>query len=271
MVKWRRFILRAELIEMTINTPELPRIVCITGGTSGIGAGMVAAFLASGAIVYTCGRNPAKVAQLQAQWAEAVASGHLIALTGDVTAAAFIAELVAIITAQAGRLDVLVHNAGVILASGDLSESVAAWRATLETNLIAPFALTQASLALLERSAAAVVITLSSACAQHSFHTCTSSSYSVSKAGLDLLTQRLALALAPRGIRVNGVAPGVVASDMWGEATALMAATVAQRHVLQQQRVTPADVAAAVLFLTSPQARLITGTILKVDAGYTLG
>jgi len=65
---------------MTTNTAELPRI---TGGTSG-----------SGATGYTCGRTPAKVAQLQAQWAEATASGHLIALTGDVTEAAFITRFV---------------------------------------------------------------------------------------------------------------------------------------------------------------------------------
>jgi NAD(P)-dependent dehydrogenase (short-subunit alcohol dehydrogenase family) len=255
---------------MTAHSFE-PRCVCISGGTSGIGAGLVAAFLATGALVYTCGRSAAKVAHLKTQWAEENASGQLVALVGDVTDAAFVAELVAIIAARTGYLDVLVHNAGVILASGDLNESVAAWRATLETNLIAPFALTQASCTLLERSAAPVVINLSSACAQRAFSTCTSTSYSVSKAGLDLLTQRLALALAPRGIRVNGVAPGVVASALWGDATELMAATVAQRHVLKQQIVTPADVAAAVLFLASAQARFITGTTLNVDSGYTLG
>ena len=86
-----------------------------------------------------------------------------------------------------------------------------------------------------------------------------------------MLTRRLALALAPRGIRVNGVAPGVVASEMWGGAMDLMAETVRRRHVLKQEAVTPENVAAAVLFLASPGAQMVTGAILNVDAGYSLG
>jgi NAD(P)-dependent dehydrogenase (short-subunit alcohol dehydrogenase family) len=86
-----------------------------------------------------------------------------------------------------------------------------------------------------------------------------------------MLTRRLALGLGPRGIRVNGVAPGVVASEMWGGQTDLIASTVQARHVLKQQIVTPADVADAVLFLASSRARLVTGATLNVDAGYTLG
>lgn len=247
------------------------RVVCVSGGASGIGAGLVAAFLEAGDRVYTFGRDPGKLERLTERWTEPNATGTLIALVGDVTEADFRARLVATIAAQSGRLDVLVNNAGVILSGGDLSESVADWRATLETNLIAPFALTQSCIELLERSAAPVVINLSSACAQHPFATCTSTGYSVSKAGLDMLTRRLALALGPRGIRVNGIAPGVVDSEMWGGQTDLIQATVQRRHVLKQQIVTPADIAAAVLFLASARARLITGATLNVDAGYTLG
>ena len=246
-------------------------MICISGGTSGIGAGLVAGFLNSGDRVYTFGRDPAKLARLTARWQEQTSHGRLITFVGDVTNADFRARLVKTITHQSGRLDVLVNNAGVILASGDLEESVDAWRATLETNLIAPFAMTQACAELLERSAAPVVINLSSACAQHPFATCTSTSYSVSKAGLDMLTRRLALDLGARGIRVNGVAPGVVASEMWGEHADLMEETVKRRHILKQQVINPADVADAVLFLASSHARLITGATLNVDAGYTLG
>lgn len=247
------------------------RIICISGGTSGIGAGLVAAFLDAGERVYTCGRSPKTVAALNAHWSDAVATGRLVALIGDVTEAAFRQQLTARLAQDAGRLDVLVNNAGVICGSGTLEESCEQWRETLETNLIAPFALTQVCAPLLDQAAVPVVINLSSACGQHPFTTCTSTSYSVAKAGLDMLTRRLALALGPRGIRVNGVAPGVVESAMWRGAEAIMHATVAQRHVLGQQVVTAADVAAAVCFLASPQARLVTGATLNVDAGYTLG
>ncbi|MBK1721013.1 SDR family NAD(P)-dependent oxidoreductase [Thiocystis violacea] len=253
---------------MTRGDSEGGRVVCISGGTSGIGAALADAFLASGDRVYTFSRDPRK---LSARWPDALARGALVLLEGDVTNAAFLARLAERLDADAGRVDILVNNAGVILGAGTVDESLEQWRATLEINLIAPFALTQVCADLLERSAAPVVINISSACAQHPFSTCTSTSYSVSKAGLDMLTQRLALALGPRGIRVNGVAPGVVDSEMWGDATDLMREIAARRHVLRQEIVKPADVAEAVLFLASARARLITGTTIKVDAGYTLG
>lgn len=247
------------------------RAVCISGGTSGIGASLVAAFLGTGDRVYTFGRDPNKVARLVARWPEAASQGALIALVGDVTHEAFRSQLLDEVRSTSDRLDVLVNNAGVILGSGTLEESVEQWRATLEANLIAPFALTQSCAGLLERSTAPVVINVSSACARHPFATCTSTSYSVSKSGLDMLTQRLALALGPQGIRVNGVAPGVVDSEIWGGNQGLMESIAQRRHVLTRQPIDPADIASAVLFLASPQARSVTGATLKVDAGYTIG
>lgn len=252
-------------------TAAAPRIVCISGGTSGIGAGLVGAFIEAGDRVVTFGRDPEKVASLALLWGQAVDCGSLRLLVGDVTHADFRERLVAEIRDTDGRLDVLVNNAGVILSQGDIEETVEAWRTTLEVNLIAPFALTQGFLGLLEQSAAPVVINMSSACAQHPFETCTSTSYSASKAGLEMLTQRLAMALGARGIRVNAVAPGVVESPMWGGATDLIDSTVKRRHRLRQEAVEPIDVARAVLFLASEDARRITGACLNVDAGYALG
>ena len=252
------------------STPPGGRVVCVSGGTSGIGAGLVAAFLAAGDRVYTFARRAERVAQLAAE--QAGAPGVLTALAGDVTDAGFRAALAGRIDSECGRLDVLVNNAGTIRGSGYLEETVEDWRATLETNLIAPFALTQACAPLLVKSANPSVINISSACAQHPFATCTSTSYSVSKAGLDMLTLRLAYGLGAQGIRVNAVAPGVVASEMWGtDNEALIEATIKRRHVLQRRPVGPEDVARAVLFLASDEARTVTGTILKVDSGYTLG
>jgi NAD(P)-dependent dehydrogenase (short-subunit alcohol dehydrogenase family) len=254
---------------MTTTAPA-PRIVCISGGTSGIGTGLVAAFLEAGDRVVTFGRDPEKVDVLARRWGQAADSGALRLRVGDVTHADFRARLVAEIRDTDGRLDVLVNNAGVILSQGDIEETVDAWRTTLEVNLIAPFALTQACLGLLEQSAAPVVVNMSSACAQHPFETCTSTSYSASKAGLDMLTQRLAMALGARGIRVNAVAPGVVESPMWGGASDLVESTVKRRHRLRQESIEPSDVARAVLFLASEDARRITGACLNVDAGYAL-
>jgi NAD(P)-dependent dehydrogenase (short-subunit alcohol dehydrogenase family) len=247
------------------------RAVCVSGGTSGIGAGLVAAFLAAGDRVYTFGRRRERVDALAAEHLEAAGTGTLVALVGDATDEGFRTGLAARLQAECGRLDVLVNNAGIIRGFGYLEESLEDWRATLEINLIAPFALTRACAPLLRQSPAPAVINLSSACAQHPFATCGSTSYSASKAGLDMLTRRLAYGLAPAGIRVNAVAPGVVPSEMWGNAAGEMQETVHRRHVLGQRPVTPDDVARAVLFLASNEAKSITGTILNVDAGYTLG
>jgi len=250
--------------------PAGRRVVCISGGTSGIGATLVAAFLAAGDRVYTFGRRAERIAQLVAD--HTVVPGLLTALTGDVTDSDFRSELAGRIEAESGRLDVLVNNAGTIRGSGFLDETVGDWRATLETNLIAPFALTQVCAPLFTESPDPCVVNISSACAQRPFDTCTSTSYSVSKAGLDMLTLRLAYGLGPLGIRVNAVAPGVVPSEMWGsDAETLIESTIQRRHVLQQRPVKPQDVACAVLYLVSEDARTVTGTILKVDAGYTLG
>ncbi|QIK37730.1 SDR family oxidoreductase [Caldichromatium japonicum] len=247
----------------------MERIVCISGGTSGIGAGLVVAFLQAGDRVYTFGRTPAKVEALCQAHAQAVAAGRLRALVGDATDGSFRKALHHQIAHESGHLDVLVNNAAVIVSQGTLEESLDDWHRTLEIDLIAPFALIQVMIDLLERSSSPAVINLSSACAHHPFSTCTSTCYSVAKAGLEMLTRRLALALGPKGIRVNAVAPGVVPSPMWGEASELIEQTIARRHVLKQQPVTAGDIAAAVLYLAA--AERVTGAILAVDAGYTLG
>jgi len=246
-----------------------PRVVCVTGASSGIGAGLVAAFLNAGDWVHACGRDGARLAALGERWAAALAEGRLVLHGGDLTEATARAALVAAIADRHGRLDVLVNNAGGIFDSGTLEESVEHWRATLEVNLIAPFALTQACAELLAASPAGVVINMGSACSSHAFESCTSTSYSVSKAGLDMLTRRLALALAPRGIRVNAVAPGVVATPIWNGASELMTATAARRHRLGGAPIAVEEVAEAVLYLAA--ARRVTGAILEVDAGYRLG
>ena len=251
--------------------PGLGRVVCVSGGTSGIGAALVSALLAAGDRVYTFGRRREPVDALVSCHLEEAGSGRLVALAGDATDPGFRAGLAARLEAECGRLDVLVNNAGIIRGFGYLEETVEDWRETLETNLIAPYALTQVCAPLLRLGRSPAVVNIGSACGQHPFASCGSTSYTASKAGLHLLTQRLAYGLAPEGIRVNAVSPGVVPSRMWEDHAGPMQETVRQRHVLGQRPVSPQAVAQAVLFLVSAEAGSITGSILNVDAGYALG
>ncbi len=100
------------------------------------------------------------------------------------------------------------------------------------------------------------------------YRDCSSTAYTASKAGLNALTERLAMGLGPEGIRVNAVAPGVTETPMWSGSHEKMHEIVKKRHILKNQIGTPEDIAGAVAYLASPDARLVTGVILAVDAGY---
>ncbi len=165
--------------------------------------------------------------------------------------------------ALAPSLDLLVNNAGLYerLPFGQVSPQ--AYRRMLGVNLEAPFFLTQALLPALEAASGCVVNITDSAVerpyAQHS-------AYFVSKAGLEMLTRVLALELAPK-VRVNGVAPGVVAfPEGFPE---VMRRSIVSRVPLQREG-TPEDVARAVVFL-AVSAPYVTGHVLGVDGGLAVG
>jgi meso-butanediol dehydrogenase / (S,S)-butanediol dehydrogenase / diacetyl reductase len=143
----------------------------------------------------------------------------------------------------------------------DHPEAEADWDATLAVNLTAPFLLTRA---LLGPLAGGAVVNVTSVRAETSAEQ--APAYSSSKGGLAALTAALAVDLAPRGIRVNAVAPGDVDTAM-GRSDPVMTTKLLARTPLGRMA-RPADVAAAVVFLASPLAAHITGTTLRVDGGF---
>ena len=130
--------------------------------------------------------------------------------------------------------------------------------------------LIQALYPLLQKGNTPSIINITSVCGLQAYPTCSSTSYSVSKAALEALTQRLAYGLGPDGIRVNNVAPGVIDTPMWSAAKEKQATVTEQRHILQGMLEQTEDIASAVAYLASPESRLITGTTITVDAGYHL-
>lgn len=169
------------------------------------------------------------------------------------------------------RLNVLVHNAAYQGASGSvLDVSERGWSRTLTVNLTAPMLLTRALIDLLPPGSAVVNV----ASVQGLFAEQGNAAYNASKGGLVNLTRSMALDLAPRGLRVNAVAPGAIATEGVLQAIRESSDPAQTRrdyedlHALRRLG-EPREVAQTVYFLGSPEASFLTGTIIPVDGGMT--
>jgi 3-oxoacyl-[acyl-carrier protein] reductase len=165
-----------------------------------------------------------------------------------------------------GRLDVLVANAGIAKSASIEDTTLADFDALFAVNVRAPFFLVQQLLPALHEGSSIVLV--SSLAAHASVGTL--AAYAATKGAIDTLVKHFAAALGPRGIRVNAVAPGVVDTDMSsfarsGDGKAYTLGMQALQHLAQ-----PDDIADAVAFLASNEARWVTGDTLRVDGGSKL-
>lgn len=253
------------------------RIACVTGGTSGIGRGIVEQFLAEDYFVYAIGLGHPHAQELEE--AHPDHGGDLHIMVGDVRDPRFTKTLGDTIEKRHEKLDVLVNSAGKLILSpkgGGINEPLDIWREVFEVNLFSAVNTTQSLYPLLKEGRNASVINISTVCSLHPFDTCTSNAYSTSKAGLDLLTQRLAQQLARDKIRVNSINPGVVYSNIMETAgmtesqqNAFRQKILERRHPLGRLG-NPPDIAHAASYLASDRAEWITGVILPVDGGYSV-
>jgi 3-oxoacyl-[acyl-carrier protein] reductase len=242
-------------------SPFDQQVVVVTGSTQGIGLATARAFAEAGAIVVVNGRDEGRVEDV------AGALPRAVGVPADLAAEDGCATLVAEALDACGRIDVFVNNAGRSYNALVTEMPLDQWRLNLAVNLTAPFLCSKLVADGMLSQGSGVIVNVASIAA---FTTpAKRAGYAAAKAGLIALTRVMATELAPT-IRVNAIAPGYVATDEWTkrvEAGIIDADAVARETPLGRAGL-PEEVADAVLYLASPRASFITGTVQLIDGGF---
>jgi len=236
------------------------RVCIVTGGAQGIGEACIRRFAREGAKVVIADIDAARGAALASEL------GGLY-VHCDVGEKAQVDALVAQTMAAHGRIDVLVNNAGIFKAADFLDVTEADFDAVLRINLKGSFLVGQAVAREMAKLGKGSIVNMSSVNAVLTIPTL--SSYNVSKGGINQLTRVMALALADKGVRVNAVAPGTIATELAYKA--VLTSEEAKAKIMSRTPMKrlgePSEVADTVAFLASEAASYITGEIVVIDGG----
>jgi NAD(P)-dependent dehydrogenase (short-subunit alcohol dehydrogenase family) len=243
--------------------------VLITGGGTGIGRAIALAFAQQDATVVVAGRSAEPLMQTVKLITDG--GGRATAITADVTRSEDVAALVADAVATYGRLDVAVNNAGTLTAFGpvgDIDEDQ--WSALVAVNLTGTLLSMKHEIAYMRRNGGGAIVNIASSLGAH-MRLAGLGAYVATKAAVSALTRNAALDHIGDGIRINAVSPGPAdtpISSRPGETQADRDARMQEQ--LPAGRVASLDeIAAAVLYLASPEAGFIVGTDLLIDGGAT--
>lgn len=240
--------------------------VLITAGASGIGREIARAFKAQGARVFVCDIDEAALAE--------AANEGMLTTRCDMSSRTEIERMVAAALDALGGLDVLVNNAGIAGLTLPIDQMPPdSWDKVIAINLTGMFDVTRLATPHLKRSAAGVIINLSSIAGRYGF--ANRSPYSASKWGVIGFTKTLAIELGEWGIRANAIAPGAVAGDRIERVFAgraqisgksmdeVRAAAMAEQSI--KAMIDPKDIAQLAVFLASPAAKSISGQVIPID------
>ncbi len=250
------------------------RVAVVTGGANGIGLGIAECLSEQGASLVVADRGGDKAAA-----AAAPLPGPAIAVTTDVSDADSVAALAAAVRSEHGQLDVLVNNAGVgpkPTPIVDLSEEE--WDRVMNINARGVFLVSRALVPLLVESRAGRLINISSIVGQSGFALV--SQYVASKFAVTGITQCLAHELAPAGVTVNSIHPGILETELHSNVVKLFSAIQGQSEEATwdwfKERIplskfqTPRDIGEMAAFLASDRAHNITGAAFNVDGGWEM-
>ncbi|MCL4745516.1 MAG: SDR family oxidoreductase, partial [Burkholderiaceae bacterium] len=242
------------------------RVVVVTGAGGGIGRAIARGFAEAGARVAVLGRSAEGLCSTVDEIERA--GGQARAITCDVSSAASVAEAAERSAAAFGPCDILVNNAGVIIAGALETLSLDAWNNTIGINLTGCFLCSQAFFRQMRTRGSGALVHVASIGALHA--AAQAGAYSVTKAGIAMLSRQLALEWSTHGIRSNVVNPGMTLTPLTQARYETPGTMERMSSAIPAGRIgRPQDIAEAVLFLASDRAAYITGQEITVDGGFT--
>jgi NAD(P)-dependent dehydrogenase (short-subunit alcohol dehydrogenase family) len=245
---------------------DIKKIAIVTGGASGIGLAITQKFIANGIRTIMIGRNGKRLSAVQKKLGQ-----NCVPVRFDLTHIQDIPSIVKEIKNKHGRIDILVNNAGINQKKDFTRVTDEEFQKIMMTNVNAVFALSREVVKEMLHKSNGAIINISSMASQYGLPKVIA--YTASKSAIEGMTKAMAVELSPKGIRVNCIAPGFIETDM--SAKALNNDKDRMQRALSRTPMrklgNPADVADAALFLASDEAKYITGVVLAVDGGNSIG
>ena len=249
-----------------MTTANQKRVAIVTGGGSGIGLAIAGKFTTNGIATIIVGRDEEKLNKAKAELGE-----NCYPMSCDVSQLECIPALIKKIIDKFGQIDILVNNAGINMKKEFTEVTDEDFQKIITTNLCSVFAISREVVKEMLKKEAGSIIHISSMAAQYGLPKVIA--YSASKTAIDGMTRAMAVELSPKGIRVNAIAPGFIETDM--TAKALNTDLERKQKVFGRTPMgymgKPDDIGDAALFLASDAAKYITGVVLPVDGGNSIG